>query len=573
MASLRIAACQLNLSVGDLLGNKEKILSAYANAQEKGSDIAVFTELAVCGYPPEDLLLKRGFVHDTQEMLKEIASHTSDCVAVLGFVNGQAAAADPVKRTSNAAAVCFNGKVVGTYSKRALPDYGVFDEERYFSPGNDSLQIYEVRGVNIGITICEDIWRPKGISTDLAAIGAQVILNLNASPFEKEKLQTREMVLKERVEETQIPIVYVNQVGAQDELVFDGGSFVMNSQKEVIARASQFEEEVLIFDIEVQDQGTAKNENLVQISSDLKKKAAVNTSPPPVLMEEEQVWNALCLGTRDYVKKNGFTDVCLGLSGGIDSAIVAAIACDAIGPEHVHAIMMPSRFSSTHSVSDAQALIDNLNCHQMNIPIEPAHEAFLNMTEDHFADLPEGIAEENIQSRIRGTLLMALSNKFGWLVLTTGNKSELAVGYSTLYGDTAGAFSVIKDLWKTEVFSLANWRNETAGNEVIPNSIITKPPSAELRPDQRDDQTLPDYEILDELLKELVENDVVKHELLKMGHDPEVVHQISRLVDLAEYKRRQSPLGPKVSKKSFGRDRRLPITNAYLGDNHQMDGI
>ena len=573
MASLRIAACQLNLSVGDLLGNKEKILSAYANAQEKGSDIAVFTELAVCGYPPEDLLLKRGFVHDTQEMLKEIASHTSDCVAVLGFVNGQAAAADPVKRTSNAAAVCFDGKVVGTYSKRALPDYGVFDEERYFSPGNESLQIYEVRGVNIGITICEDIWRPKGISTDLAAIGAQVILNLNASPFEKEKLQTREMVLKERVEETQIPIVYVNQVGAQDELVFDGGSFVMNSQKEVIARASQFEEEVLIFDIEVQDQGTAKNENLVQISSDLKKKAAVNTSPPPVLMEEEQVWNALCLGTRDYVKKNGFTDVCLGLSGGIDSAIVAAIACDAIGPEHVHAIMMPSRFSSTHSVSDAQALIDNLNCHQMNIPIEPAHEAFLNMTEDYFADLPEGIAEENIQSRIRGTLLMALSNKFGWLVLTTGNKSELAVGYSTLYGDTAGAFSVIKDLWKTEVFSLANWKNETAGNEVIPNSIITKPPSAELRPDQRDDQTLPDYEILDELLKELVENDVVKHELLKMGHDPEVVHQISRLVDLAEYKRRQSPLGPKVSKKSFGRDRRLPITNAYLGDNHQMDGI
>ena len=573
MASLRIAACQLNLSVGDLLGNKEKILSAYANAQEKGSDIAVFTELAVCGYPPEDLLLKRGFVHDTQEMLKEIASHTSDCVAVLGFVNGQAAAADPVKRTSNAAAVCFNGKVVGTYSKRALPDYGVFDEERYFSPGNESLQIYEVCGVNIGITICEDIWRPKGISTDLAAIGAQVILNLNASPFEKEKLQTREMVLKERVEETQIPIVYVNQVGAQDELVFDGGSFVMNSQKEVIARASQFEEEVLIFDIEVQDQGTAKNENLVQISSDLKKKAAVNTSPPPVLMEEEQVWNALCLGTRDYVKKNGFTDVCLGLSGGIDSAIVAAIACDAIGPEHVHAIMMPSRFSSTHSVSDAQALIDNLNCHQMNIPIEPAHEAFLNMTEDYFADLPEGIAEENIQSRIRGTLLMALSNKFGWLVLTTGNKSELAVGYSTLYGDTAGAFSVIKDLWKTEVFSLANWKNETAGNEVIPNSIITKPPSAELRPDQRDDQTLPDYEILDELLKELVENDVVKHELLKMGHDPEVVHQISRLVDLAEYKRRQSPLGPKVSKKSFGRDRRLPITNAYLGDNHQMDGI
>ena len=572
MATLRIAACQLNLKVGDLFGNKEKILSAYRNAQDKGSDIAVFTELAVSGYPPEDLLLKRGFVQDTQEMLKEIASHTSDCVAVLGFINGEAAAADPVKRTSNAAAVCFDGKVVGTYSKRALPDYGVFDEERYFTPGNEPLEIYKVSGVNIGITICEDIWIPNGTSTDLAALGAQVILNLNASPYEKGKLQTREMVLKERVEETQIPIVYVNQVGAQDELVFDGGSFAMNSQKEIIARASQFEEEVLIFDIEVQNQETIKNGKLVQKTSDLKKEAAVNMLPP-VLTEEEQTWKALCLGTRDYVKKNGFTDVCLGLSGGIDSAIVAAIACDAIGPEHVHAIMMPSRFSSTHSVSDAQALINNLKCHHMNIPIGPAHDAFLNMTEDYFAGFPEGITEENIQSRIRGTLLMALSNKFGWLVLTTGNKSELAVGYSTLYGDTAGAFSVIKDLWKTEVFSLSDWKNKTTGYEVIPKSIITKPPSAELRPDQRDDQTLPDYAILDELLKELVENDVVKHELLNKGYDPEIVHQISRLVDLAEYKRRQSPLGPKVSKKSFGRDRRLPITNAYLGDNRQMDEI
>ena len=566
MASLRIAACQLNLRVGDLSGNKEKILSAYSNAQDKGSDIAVFTELAVCGYPPEDLLLKRGFVHDTQEMLKEIASCTSDCVAVLGFVDGQAAAADPVKRTSNAAAICYKGKILGTYSKRALPDYGVFDEERYFSPGSEPLQIFEICGVNIGITICEDIWVPNGVSNDLATIGAQLILNLNASPYEKEKLQTREKVLKERVDEIQVPIVYVNQVGAQDELVFDGGSFAMNSQKEIIARASQFKEEVLIFDIEVQKRATTNDGNVVQVSSDFRTEKSENTPPPFVLTEEEQIWNALCLGTRDYVKKNGFTDVCLGLSGGIDSALVAAIACDAIGPEHVHAIMMPSRFSSTHSVTDAQALIDNLNCHQMNIPIEPAHAAFLEITEDYFADLPEGIAEENIQSRIRGTLLMALSNKFGWLVLTTGNKSELAVGYSTLYGDTAGAFSVIKDLWKTEVFSLASWKNATAGYEVIPKAIITKPPSAELRPDQRDDQTLPDYQTLDELLKELVENDVVKHELLTMGHDPEVVHQISRLVDLAEYKRRQSPLGPKISKKSFGRDRRLPITNSYPSD-------
>ena len=299
MATLRIAACQLNLNVGDLSGNKEKILSAYANAQDKGSDIAVFTELAVSGYPPEDLLLKRGFVHDTQKMLTEIASHTSDCVAVLGFIDGQAAAADPVKRTSNAAAICCDGKVMGTYSKRALPDYGVFDEERYFSPGNEPLQIYKVRGVNIGITICEDIWIPNGISSELTTLGAQVILNLNASPYEKEKLQTREMVLKERVEETGIPIVYVNQVGAQDELVFDGGSFVMNSEKEIIARASQFKEEVLVFDLEVQNQASTKTNNLVQITSVSRTEAAVNTPPPLVLTEEEQIWNALCLGTRD----------------------------------------------------------------------------------------------------------------------------------------------------------------------------------------------------------------------------------------------------------------------------------
>jgi NAD+ synthase (glutamine-hydrolysing) len=506
-------------------------------------------------------------VQDTQKVLKDIASNISDCVAVLGYVDGKAAAADPVKRTSNAAAICSNGKVMGTYSKRNLPDYGVFDEERYFSPGSEPLQTFKISDVNVGVTICEDMWIPNGISTDLASLGAQVILNLNASPFEKEKLQTREKVLKDRVGETQIPIVYVNQVGAQDELVFDGGSFAVNAKKEIIARAQQFKEEVLVFDIEIGDQLTESDEDLVNVSSNTERKKTKNIHSSSRLTEEEQVWNALCLGTSDYVKKNGFTDVCLGLSGGIDSALVAAIACDALGPEHVHAILMPSRFSSTHSVSDAQALVGNLDCHQMSISIEPAHAALLNMTEHYFADSSEGITEENIQSRIRGTLLMALSNKFGWLVLTTGNKSELAVGYSTLYGDTAGAFSVIKDLWKTEVFNLAKWKNKKAESEIIPNSIITKPPSAELRPDQRDDQTLPEYDVLDELLKELVENDKVKHELLEIGYDSKTVEQISRLVDLAEYKRQQSPLGPKISSKSFGRDRRLPITNSYLGDN------
>ncbi len=566
MGTLRVAACQLNLSVGDLLGNKQKIIDAYQQALKTDCDVAVFTELAVCGYPPEDLLLKRAFVQDTQIALRDIASHIEDCVAILGYVDGEAAAADPVKRTSNAAAVCYNGEVVGTYKKRALPDYGVFDEERYFSPGDDPLQIFQIGGINIGITICEDIWVPNGVSKDLAALGAQVILNLNASPFDKDKWETRELILKERVEEIGLPIVYVNQIGGQDELVFDGGSFTINEKKEILARATQFKEEILSFDIEIPNEPSEESDQLLIISDAKKLRTVDNPLPSPPLQTYEQIWNALCLGTRDYVKKNGFTDVCLGLSGGIDSALVAAIACDAIGPEHVHAVLMPSRFSSEHSISDAEDLVKRLKCDQIKVPIEPAHDALLAMGKDHFASLPSGITEENIQSRIRGTMLMAFSNKFGWLVLTTGNKSEIAVGYSTLYGDTAGAFAVIKDLWKTEVFELAQWKNLNAGSEIIPASIITKPPSAELRPDQRDDQTLPDYETLDGLLKELVENDKVNHELIAAGHDPEIVEQISRLLDLSEYKRRQSPLGPKVSRKAFGRDRRLPITNYYSGE-------
>ena len=566
MGTLRVAACQLNLSVGDLLGNKQKIIDAYQQALKTDCDVAVFTELAVCGYPPEDLLLKKAFVQDTQIALRDIASHIEDCVAILGYVDGEAAAADPVKRTSNATAVCYDGEVVGTYKKRALPDYGVFDEERYFSPGNDPLQIFQIRGINIGITICEDIWIPNGVSKDLAALGAQVILNLNASPFDKDKWETRELILKERVEEIGLPIVYVNQIGGQDELVFDGGSFAINEKKEILARATQFKEEILSFDIEIPNEPSEESDQLLIISDAKKLRTVDNPLPSPPLQTYEQIWNALCLGTRDYVKKNGFTDVCLGLSGGIDSALVAAIACDAIGPEHVHAVLMPSRFSSEHSISDAEDLVKRLNCHEIKVPIEPAHDALLAMGKDHFASLPSGITEENIQSRIRGTMLMAFSNKFGWLVLTTGNKSEIAVGYSTLYGDTAGAFAVIKDLWKTEVFELAQWKNLNAGSEIIPASIITKPPSAELRPDQRDDQTLPDYETLDGLLKELVENDKVNHELIAAGHDPEIVEQISRLLDLSEYKRRQSPLGPKVSRKAFGRDRRLPITNYYSGE-------
>lgn len=564
MGSLRIAACQINLKVGDLTGNKEKILKSYTDAIEAGADIAVFSELAVCGYPPEDLLLKSGFVANTQNVLHQIAQQTEDCVLVVGFVSGEEVAADPIRRTSNSAAICANGEVKGIYNKRALPDYGVFDEERYFAPGVEPIEIYKIRGVNIGVTICEDIWIDGGVASELATAGAQVILNLNASPYEMGKIEIREHVLRQRVEETGIPIVYVNQVGGQDELIFDGGSMVCDNNKEIISRAQLFQEQLLAVDLEL---GNPINSNTaVNISSDLREEPSIASTVNLVPEMNSQVWEALCLGTRDYVRKNGFTDICVGLSGGIDSALVAAIACDAIGPEHVHTVSMPSRYSSSHSEIDAASLAENLKCNHMTIPIEAAHSAFLEMTEKVFEELPEDLTEENLQSRIRGTLLMALSNKFNWLVLTTGNKSEIAVGYSTLYGDTAGAFAVIKDVWKTQVYDLAQWKNKTVGSELIPSSIINKAPSAELRPDQRDDQSLPPYEILDPLLKEIIEEDKILNELISAGYDPEIAAHITRLVDLAEYKRRQSPIGPKISRKAFGRDRRVPITNSYKGE-------
>ena len=569
MGSLRIAACQLNLQVGDLDGNSEKIIAAYRKAEAESADIAVFTELAVCGYPPEDLLLKSAFVEEVQKTLTMISSEVNSCVAVIGLVSGEEAAADPVRRTSNSAAVCANGEIYGVYNKRALPYYGVFDEERYFSPGEGKPPIFAIHGVNVGVTICEDIWLPDGVVNELAANGAQIILNLNASPYEQGKMLTRNDVLQQRVKESEVPIVYVNQVGGQDELIFDGGSMAIEAGGNCIARAPQFEEIVMIFDIEPAQRNTS--ESVIEIPLESKeylpsKDELVKTLSSP-LEPFPEIWEALCLATRDYLRKSNFTDVVVGLSGGIDSAIVAAIASDALGPEHVHTVALPSRFSSTHSIEDAASLAENLGCDHKVIPIEQAHTAFLETLAESFLDLPEDTTEENLQSRIRGTLLMALSNKFSWLVLTTGNKSELAVGYSTLYGDTAGAFAVIKDLWKTQIYDLALWKNSEAGKEIIPISIIEKPPSAELRPDQRDEDSLPPYEVLDELLREIVEEDKVVSQLIQEGYEPEMVRHISRLVDVAEYKRRQSPIGPKISSKAFGRDRRIPIVNAYQSDS------
>ena len=555
----------MNLHVGDLDGNKEKIITAYKQAESATADIAIFPELAVCGYPPEDLLLKSAFVEEVQKTLETISREINSCVAVIGFVSGEEAAADPVRRTSNSAAICANGRIYGIYNKRALPDYGVFDEERYFSPGKGKAPIFEINGVNVGVTICEDLWLPNGVIDELATNGAQIVLNLNASPYELGKIQTRLKVLQQRIQEAKIPIVYVNQVGGQDELIFDGGSMVIAADGNVLSNAPQFEETVIIADIEP----TTKTSDEADIKIPLDSK---EYDPPQSQLKHtlfqpleplSEIWKALCLATSDYLRKNNFTDVVIGLSGGIDSAIVATIAADALGPEHVHTVALPSRFSSTHSIEDAASLAANLGCDHRVIPIEQTHEAFLRTLSESFTGISEDTTEENLQSRIRGTLLMALSNKFSWLVLTTGNKSELAVGYSTLYGDTAGAFAVIKDLWKTQVYDLAKWKNFTAGKEVIPNSIIEKPPSAELRPDQLDEDSLPPYEILDKLLRDIIEKDKVINQLIQEGYDPNMVKHVASLVDLAEYKRRQSPVGPKISPKAFGRDRRIPIINAY----------
>lgn len=567
---VRVGACQINTVVGDLDGNVERIVAALHRAEAAGCDIAVFPELAVSGYPPEDLLLKSAFVDDVQSAMRRVAAATTGrCVAVVGFVDGDEAVAEPTGRAYNAAAVCAGGRVHGVYHKRQLPDYGVFDEERYFHSGSHALDLYEIDGVVVGVSICEDVWVPGGAVAELASGGAQLIVNLNASPFHAGKMQVREQVLRDRIAESGVPIVYVNQVGGQDELVFDGGSMALDAQGVVVARADQFVETIMVVDMDPAPVRTGDVYPVqVVAAGDTGDTEDAGEQPPaiaPVREPLDAIWGALVLGTRDYVHKNGFTDVCLGLSGGIDSSLVAAIAAEALGPDHVHTVALPSRYSSEGSLSDAERLAANLGVDHRVVPIEPAHAAFLEMIAPSLGGREPGLTEENIQSRIRGVLLMALSNAFGWLVLTTGNKSETAVGYSTLYGDTAGAFAVIKDVWKLTVYDLCRWRNETAGREIIPATVIDKPPSAELRPGQRDDQSLPPYEVLDPLLAALVEDDRIAAELIAEGHDPAVVTRIARLVDIAEYKRRQNPIGPKVSTKAFGRDRRIPITNHYRG--------
>lgn len=571
MRRLRVAVCQINTVMGDIEGNVAKILAYLEQAETAGADVAIFPEMAICGYPPEDLVLKPRFVADCVAAVERVAAATKGCAALVGTVEGD-------RDLFNAAVLCADGRRVLTYHKRILPNYAVFDEHRYFTPGTEPYQLAEIAGVRVGVAICEDVWSPTGPMHEQAAGGAEVMLVPNGSPYHADKMLERDVLLSSRAADASCALVYANAVGGQDELVFDGGSTVFDHQGHLIARAPQFEESLLVCDLEAVP--TYRKRRLDPRGQNLPTPALPTTpvsaprpidgplllpTPAPLLDANAEVWQALVVGTRDYVIKNGFSDVGVALSGGIDSSLVVAIAVDALGPERVHCVLLPSRYSSDHSLTDAVQLCETLGVSHRTIAIEPAHAAFEAMLAPSFGERPPDATEENLQSRIRGVTMMALSNKLGWMILTTGNKSEVGVGYSTLYGDTAGGFAVIKDVFKTKVYELARWRNESAGRELIPMSVISKPPSAELRPDQRDDQSLPPYEVLDAILAGYVEDDLTASELIARGHDAEVVGHITRLVDQAEYKRRQNPPGVRISPRAFGRDRRVPLTNRYRG--------
>lgn len=571
MRRIRVAGCQFNPTVGDLDGNLARMVALLEQAEEAGADIALFPELSTTGYPPEDLVLKPGFVEDNLEALAAIAARTRDCAAVVGFV-------DLDRDLYNAAALCHQGEIELRYHKRLLPNYAVFDEQRYFSVGTEPLQLVELHGVKVGLSICEDAWSPTGPIAELGNGGAELVLNLNGSPFHTGKQADRETMLATRAADASVHLVYVNQVGGQDELVFDGGSVILDAEGHVVTRAPLFDEHLLIADVDIPPLYRKRRLDprgrfdpspplpCRTITPDRESTGLAEVPPSaPIPDDLEQIWSALVLGTRDYVTKNGFTDVGVALSGGIDSSIVVALAVDALGPDRVHAVLMPSRYSSEHSISDAETLCRNLCVEHRMIPIEAGHVAFLDMLDASFDGLDSDTTEENLQSRIRGVTMMALSNKLGWMILTTGNKSETSVGYSTLYGDTAGGFAVIKDVPKVTVYELCRWKNASIGRPVIPEHVIDKPPSAELRPDQRDDQSLPPYDVLDPILEGYVEHDLTAPELIALGHDADIVNRIVRLVDLAEYKRRQNPPGIRISAKAFGRDRRIPITNRYRG--------
>ncbi len=564
MPRIRLALAQIGLVVGDLQGNVERMAGALGKAEADGCDLVAFPELSITGYPPEDLLLKPAFVDESREALDALAEQVGDVVAIVGFVDREGS------RLYNAVAVCHGRQVRGIYRKRRLPNYAVFDEQRYFTPGTEPLRLYGVAGTAVGVSICEDAWASGGPLAEQAVGGARLIVNVNASPYHAGKAAKREAMLAERAGEAGCTIAYVNLVGGQDELVFDGGSLVVSEAGEVLARARQHVEELLVVDLELEQStaegGAPPTRGLLVEGLTSSSRASDPARPGPIadpLPRWQEIYEALVLGTRDYVHRSGFNEVALGLSGGIDSSLVAAVAVDAFGPDKVHGVLMPSRYSSDHSISDALALAEGLGIQHRTIGIEPAFGAFCEMLGPSFEGTEPGVAEENLQPRIRGTLLMALSNKFGWMVLTTGNKSEMAVGYATLYGDMAGGFAVLKDVPKTWVYEVCRDLNRRRGTEVVPEAVLSKPPSAELRPDQLDTDSLPPYDQLDPIIEAYVERDRSVAQMVAEGHDPVAVERVVRMVDAAEYKRRQAPPGVRVTTKAFGKDRRLPITNLY----------
>jgi NAD+ synthase (glutamine-hydrolysing) len=587
---LRIALAQVNVTVGDVDGNADKIREWTGRARDEGADMVVFPELALTGYPPEDLLIKTGFLDRAGEALERLARNTKGIVALVGFPEH----ADDVY---NSAAVLADGAVRGVYRKIYLPNYGVFDEQRYFQSG-DEPALVDLGGTLVGITICEDIWEPGPPATSEALAGAHVIVNLSASPYHAGKGVERERMLVQRARDSLACFAMCNLVGGQDELVFDGHSLVVDQDGEVLARAPQFRESLEVRTVDpagaaarrLQD---ARHRSAVRRAREEGRAAEVSEADPrgaeaparviaalgapaakvrdeerrvtDLLDPSEEIYSALVLGLHDYVEKNGFERAVLALSGGIDSALTALVAADALGAERVTCVTMPSRYSSEGTQADAQAIARNLGAEIIELPIEPPVEALDSTLAGVFDGTEPGIAEENIQARIRGLLVMALSNKFGWLVLTTGNKSELSVGYATLYGDMAGGFALLKDVFKGTVYRLVRWRNERAERELVPASVLERPPSAELRYEQHDEDSLPSYEVLDRILEGYVEQDLDTEQLARQGLPLDDVERVIRMVDGAEYKRRQAPPGIRISTKAFGRDRRLPITNRFRG--------
>ncbi|MEX0797530.1 MAG: NAD+ synthase [Acidimicrobiia bacterium] len=545
----RIAGAQLNLVVGDIAGNERRIIEAVERATDAGASVLLLPELAINGYPPEDLVHRSDFVDAGISALNRIARVTTTTDVVVGFVDHapgpSAGAADSVeRRVANGAALLGDGEIKGIYHKVHLPNYGVFDEDRYFSVGAHPDRVWEIAGIPVGISICEDIWLADGPPRMQAAAGARVLLNINASPFHAGKAREREDMLASRARAGGTPVAYLNLVGGQDELVFDGASVLFDERGALVHRSPQFEEDFFVVECPLPGE-------------------TVSDYPEPAALLEpvEEVYRALTVGLADYVSKNGFSRVLIGLSGGIDSALTAALAADAIGAENVWGISMPSRFSSQHSIDDARQLALNLGIEFDLISIDDVFGAYLETLEGPFAGTEFGVAEENIQARVRGALLMALSNKFGPMVLATGNKSEMAAGYATLYGDMVGGYAVLKDVFKTLVYELATWRNRDG--DLIPENSISKPPSAELRPDQKDSDSLPPYDLFDAILERYIERDMGVTDIIAEGYDPPTVMRVAAMVDRNEYKRRQAAPGVKITVKAFGKDRRLPITNHY----------